>query len=198
MWDESAWEIISFMFILSYSFLYFSYPWCSNKSSWLKKNKHWLLMSFGFCILKNCQYVLFVHFNNMLKKGEQLNEIWSNVNVVALNYSKFVLCCIEFVLIVVCKKNVPLFKCVHTDFLTPVTNLFASSYVRMVLSTRHILQNSLRYLLLQICVVFIFVLVSCFANPKKNQEIFFTLHEVKGTKDAIICYLFNTFEMYVY
>ena len=58
------------------------------------------------------------------------------------------------------------FKCVHTDFLTPVTNLFASSYLQMVLSTRHILQNSLRYLLLQICVVFIFVLVSCFANPK--------------------------------
>ena len=60
------------------------------------------------------------------------------------------------------------FKCVHTDFLTPVTNLFASSYVRMVLSTRHILQNSLRYLLLQICVVFIFVLVSCFLQIQKR------------------------------
>ena len=97
-----------------------------------------------------------------------MNEIWSNVNVVALNYSKFVLCCIEFVLIVVCKTYVTLFwMCTHR-FSNPVTNLFASSYVRMVLSTRHILQNSLRYLLLQICVVFIFVLVSCFLQIQKR------------------------------
>ena len=65
--------------------------------------------------LKKClKEWYFFHINNILNVFEQLNEIWSNVYVVALNYSKFVLCCIEFVLIVVCKTYVTLFwMCTH-------------------------------------------------------------------------------------
>ena len=73
-------------------------------------------------------------------------------------------CCIQFFLIVWIE-TIFSSKCVHNRFSNPVTNSFASGYVQMVLSTRHILQN-LNSFATNICVVFIFVLVTCLQIQK--------------------------------
>ena len=102
-----------------------------------------------------------------------MNEIWSNVNVVALNYSKFVLCCIEFVLIVVCKKYVTLFwMCTHR-FSNPrhesvCLELCANGFV----DASHIAKLFKISFATNMCRVYLCPRIMFFANPKK---IFFHL-----------------------